>query len=170
MTVGVQAPTPTGELAIQGVSGWLSLHTYAWNVTDLLELWLGGDKRGQDRLLPGTADFIPYRRRYTVTTYSLPMVICGDVHQDGTPYADPWVGLETNLEFLRAQLIADPATTAGTRAATLTMPSGVDRSAAVHVLGITPGRHLEGTNQLSGAHGVVVEALLELSIPSGRFA
>lgn len=162
---------PTGRLSIEGASGWLLLHGAAWNVLNLLDLW-GTEvtKRGQDRLLPTVAGVVAYRRRTTVRDFLLPFAVCGDCNQAGVAYADPWVGLETNLEFLRAQLVADVTTVAGTRNARITMPSGVDRSAAVHVLGIEVDTSMEGVNVLSGQAGVVAVGSLSISVPSGRFS
>lgn len=162
---------PTGRLSIEGASaGWLLLHTPAYNVTDVLDLWVEAARRGQNRLLPTTAGTIAYRRRTTQTDHLLPIAVCGDCDRNGVLYADPWIGLETNLEFLRVQLLADPGTTAGTRNARITMPSGVDRSAAIHCLGIERGATLQGTNQQSGGAGVVMLGQLAISIPLGRFS
>lgn len=166
MSVGVWCEPLTGELSIQGTSGWVSMHTYAWNLTDLLALWRGGDKGGADRPI-ANAGSRAYPRRRITTRYSLPLAICGEVDRNGTPYPDPWVGLQTNMAFLQDEIVATPATDAGTRNATLTLPSGVDRSAAVHVLDIIPGRSLQGVNDHSGDAGVLVLATLEIEIPRG---
>lgn len=157
MSTSILCPAPpSGSLEINGVS----MHTYAWTVIDVTTLWMGADIRGQDRLLPTTPGVIPYRRRMTVTRYSLPMVIVGYVDQYNVPYADPWEGLETNIDFLRAWVVDPTNVGDGTVQADLTMPSGTVRSADVHVLGLALG-------QVSRAR---MRATLEISVPEGVFA
>lgn len=156
MTRILCAAPPTGSLTIDGVS----MHTDAWTIVDLTNLWFGGDVRGQDRLIPGVAGVIPYRRRTTVTTYSLPMVIIGDVDQTGTPYSDIWEGLESNINYLRSNVVDPTNTGDGTRSATLLMPSGSSRTADIHVLRLALGTVSRG----------VMRATLDISIPSGCFA
>lgn len=146
-----------GNLEIDSVP----LRGPAWNVTDLTDLWQYGDRRGQDRIIPGAAGVRPYRRRRTVTAYSLPMVIIGDVDPNGDPYDgcdDVWVGFETNYAGLVSALVSDPGTVAGTRTAVLTMPSGATRTGDVHVTGIILGQGFNGR----------ALATLELSLPNGQ--
>lgn len=150
------AAPPSGALEINGVS----MHTDAWTVIDLTVLWMGADIRGTDRILPTTPGVIPYRRRMTVTRHSLPMVIVGYVDQTGTPYSDPWEGLETNIDFLRAWVVDPTNVGDGTLPASLTMPSGSTRTADIHVLGLNLGT-------VSRAR---VRATLDISIPEGVFA
>lgn len=157
MSGGILCPAPpTGALEINGVS----MHTYAWTVVDVTPLWMGAEIRGQDRLLPTTPGVIPYRRRMTVTRHSLPMVIVGYVDQYDTPYSDPWEGLETNIDFLRAWVVDPTNVGDGTVSASLTMPSGGVRTADIHVLGLMLG-------EVSKAR---IRATLEISIPEGVFA
>lgn len=157
MSTGILCPAPpSGALEINGVS----MHTYAWTVVDVTQLWMGAEIRGQDRLLPTTPGVIPYRRRMTVTRFSLPMVIVGHVDQYNTPYADPWEGLEDNIDFLRAWVVDPTNVGDGTVPAELTMPSGSTRTADVHVLALTLG-------EVSRAR---LRATLEISIPEGVFA
>lgn len=160
---------PTGRLSIEGVSGWILLATPAYLAYNLLDLWAGTAKRGADTLLPGSVGVIANRRRTTAKDFLISLAVAGDCNQAGVAYPDPWVGLETNTEFLRAQLVADVLTDAGTRNARLTMPSGVDRTAAIHVVDLVLDRSLEGTNNLSGAGGVIALGHLAITIPSGRF-
>ena len=146
----------TGSLSIDGVS----LNCPAWDLPDLTDLWLPGAVRGDDRLLPGVVGVKAYKRRVTITQHSLPFLIVGDVDRLGNTYSDPWVGLQTNLAYLRTN-VADPTNlTDGTRTGTLTMPDGTTRTADLHVLGIVKGQVLAGR----------MRATLELSIPGGVFA
>lgn len=151
----------TGTLTIDGVL----LNTPAWDITDLTTLWVETTVRGNDRLLPGVAGVIPYRRRLDVMSYSLPMLVSGDVNEDGDDYPDAWVGLETNLQTLYDDVVQPTNVGDGTRPAVLTMPSGLERCADVHVLGLRVSSAVG-----AGTRQALVRAVLQLSIPAGRFA
>lgn len=154
-----------GQLTIGGVL----MHGYAWNILRLISLWMPGDQRGTDRLLPLTPGVIAYQRRLTVTRHSLPMAIAGEVNQAGVPYADVWAGLEANIAALKSTVVAPTGTGDGTRASSLVMPSGATRTADIHVLDLIPGRVVAGTNMMTGMEGVGMVATLEISIPAGEF-
>lgn len=160
MARGLNGYGCTGTLTIDGVL----LNTPAWDCTDLTTLWVEATVRGGDRLLPGVPGVIPYRRRLDVTTYALPMLISGDVDQDGTDYPNAWVGLETNMDVLWSDVVAPTNTGDGTRPAVLTMPSGLERTADVHVLGL----RVSSAVGASTDHALV-RAVLQLSVPAGRF-
>lgn len=151
--------TPNGQLAISSVN---LINTYgAWKCLDLSELWLRGEQRGKDRLMPGTAGVVPYKRRITVTEVDLPMVFVGDVHYGtGATNANPISGFQVNLEYFLDNVVEPTGATDGTRAATLTLPSGSTRTANIHVLGLELGR----------AHKTGKLATLTISIPTGAFA
>lgn len=150
----------TGTLTIDGVL----LNTPAWDATDLTTLWVEASVRGGDRLLPGVAGVIPYRRRLDVTEYALPMLVSGDVDENGDDYADAWVGLETNLQWLWSNVVEPTNTGDGTRPATLTMPSGLERVADVHVLGLRVSSAVGAATR-----NALVRAVLQISVPAGRF-
>lgn len=155
-----------GELVI----GSTEMFGFGWYMLDLLDLWMGPAHRGQDRVLPLADGVVPHLRRPDVTRHSLPMVIMGETDPSGDPYPNLWVGLETNVGLLRAQ-VGDPTGVGdGTRAATLQMPSGAVRNASVHSGPIIRGRTVAGTNLLTGNPGIGMLATLELSIPAGAFA
>jgi hypothetical protein len=138
------------------------MHGPAWDMPNLLPLWFNGEVRGNDVLLPGATGVIPFRRRFTVTGYSLPLIITGRVDIEGVPPEiedEVWEQLETNVQYLNDNIVAPPGTTSGIRLATLTMPSGAEREAEIHVLGITPGIATDG----------IMKATLDISIPAGRF-
>ena len=150
--------TAVGELTISGVS----MHTYGWNVLDVRSLWVEVAVRGQDRLVPGVSGLRPKRRRITATPHSLPMVISGLHTPVGTEITDPVERLaqfQDNLDYLMTNIVAEVPTVAGTRAATLTMPSGGTRTANIHVLSITPGTWTPA----------VLRCTLDISIPAGKF-
>lgn len=145
----------TGTLSIDGVL----LNGPAWDLPDLTALWFEFDVRGDDRLLPGSDGVLPYRRRVTVTQHALPMIVTGAVDRFGEPYADAWVGMETNVAYLLTNVVLPTNVGDGTRSATLTLPSGATRTANVHVLRLAKGLVLGGR----------LRATLDLSIPNGRF-
>lgn len=152
--------TCDGNLSIAGVP----MRTPAWSVLRLTPLWQGPVVRGADRILPGSPGVIPLPRRPNVTVRSLPIVITGDVDQLGVANVDPWVGYEENFDYLRST-VADPTEVGdGTVEAVLTMPSGVTRTADVHVLGLVMA------DPVAGADGLVARGTLDLSIPTGAFA
>lgn len=150
--------------------GGISMNRAAWAVVGddqgaggLLPLWFQTEQRGQDRLLPGTAGVIAYRRRETVTRHDLRILVVGDVDQAGAPVVDRAAGLAANLVYLESNVIQPTNLTDGTRAATLTIPGQTQRSANIHVLGlVTQSYRLSTTNSL-------FEGTLQISIPSGRF-
>ena len=118
--------------------------------------------RGLFRLIPGTDGVLPYRRRSTVTTRSLQMIISGTHDQSGNTTTTPLLGLQANFDYLVANVVAPTGSGNGTRAAILTMPDASTRLADVHVLGIQLGD--------TGPGGQWAKAVVELSIPAGKFA
>lgn len=165
MTRAIEGYGATGTLTIDGVS----LNCPAWDAFDLSGLWIEGSVRGSDRLIPGAAGVLPFRRRRTVTTYQLPLIIVGMVDENGADYEDAMAGLELNLETLRSGVIEPTNTGDGTRAAVLSMPSGASRTADVHVLELTVSP-VAARRQGTIVTHARVRAVLELSVPAGRFA
>jgi hypothetical protein len=163
--MSVLCATETGELTIDGTS----MHCPAWNVTDLLDLWMPAAVRGTDRIMPGSPGVRAKPRRATVTRRSLPIAVCGEVGPDGSPISDYMAGLESNIDQLRADVIDPTGVGDGTRLAVIVMPSGNSRSRRIHIEGLTLGRHMEGVNQFTGQQGYVMLATLEISIPRGSF-
>lgn len=158
---GFDCDSPDGQLTVAGTA----MRTAAWWTDDLALLWQSGDERGRDRIIPGATGVKPYRRRRTVTTYALPMLVLGGVNSAGVAQADPWEGFQANVTALRA--VTDPTGTGdGTRALVLTMPDGSTRTGSAHVslrLG-TPIRGWRSGNQ------VTARAILNLSLPLGALA
>lgn len=128
-----------------------------------LPLWADFDVRGKDRILPTAVGVIAYPRRVTATRRDFRLIVVGDVDRLGAPNTDPIAGLQANLEYLRTNVIAPVATTTGTRAAVLTMPSTATRSADIHVLGVVTQSY-----NLASC-GAIWIGTLQISIPSGRF-
>lgn len=158
----------TGELFIgDGDMVEIAMNTPAWDITNLVPLWVEFDVRGQDRKLPGTNGVIPYRRRFDVTEHELEIVIIGGADENGVANADPWIGLEDNINTLRQNVIdpPNPPGTTGQKAARLVMPSGEERFANIHVLGMKLST-VQGTDD--GLNAYVV-GTLTISIPQGVF-
>jgi len=159
-----------GELTIDGIS--MNPSNGAWGIVGdekgkggYVPLWNDFLVRGQDRVLPSVTGILPYQRRRTGTPHELRLIVVGDVDgQTGNPELDAVVGLENNMEYLRENVIEPVPTQAGTRSAVLTMPSGNQREAEIHVL-----RTVTQTYLLQEC-GAIWIATLHISIPSGRFA
>lgn len=132
----------------------------------LLKLWMEFAVRGEDRILPSATGVIAYPRRMTATRFDLRLLVAGDVDQTGAPTADSLIGLETNLEYIRSNVLAPVVSSTGTRAATLLMPSGATRTANIHVLGV----QTQSYGFAAGCGGAIWVGTLQISIPSGRFA
>ncbi|MCA1807220.1 MAG: hypothetical protein LC687_05155 [Actinobacteria bacterium] len=129
----------------------------------LVQLWADFDVRGEDRLLPSATGVIPYPRRITKKRYDFRLLVVGDIDQAGTPVADTRSGLRANLEYIRANVLAPVVSSTGTRAATLTVPGGSNRTADVHVLGVvTQSYHIHECNS-------IWFGTLQISVPGGRF-
>ena len=128
-----------------------------------VQLWADFDVRGQDRLLPGAVGVIAYPRRMTARRMDFRLLVAGDVNQAGTPVADSKIGLQNNLEYIRANVLEPVASSTGTRTAVLTLPSGATRTAEIHVLGVVTQSYL-----LADC-GTIWVGTLQINIPSGRF-
>lgn len=147
-----------GSLTISGIP----MNTWGWNILEPRDLLVTVAVRGTDRLIPGVPGLRPYRRRVTATPHSLPMVISGLHTIDGTPVTDHnarIAQLKDHLAYLMDNVVAPVPTMEGTRTAVLTLPGEEVRTAAIHVLGITPGTW----------YSVILTATLDISIPGGKF-
>jgi hypothetical protein len=157
---------PEGSMTIDG----LSMNRPAFAIIGdergeggYVKLWADFDVRGEDRILPSVTGVIAYPRRMTVTRVDFRLIVVGDVDQAGVPVADSNVGLQNNIEYIRANILAPVVSSTGTRAAVLTMPSGATRSADIHVLGVSTQSY--GLAEC----GSIWIGTLQISIPGGRF-
>jgi hypothetical protein len=148
--------TAAGGLTIASVD----MMQPAWQVRNLVSLWLPGDQRGADKLIPGVAGRKPYARYVDTTTRTLELKITGEINRTGTPYADRFEGLQVNIDYLITNVVNPTGSGDGTRSLVLTMPDGTTRTESVHVTGMDIGRYNET--------GRWVLATIDLSIPSGR--
>ena len=149
-------PVNAGGLTIGGVA----MSCPAWVVHNLQELWLPAVQRGNDRIRPGVAGVKPAIMRDTVTRRTLQLLIVGDCDRTGTPVTNLLQGLQANIDYLIANVVAPTGLTDGTRSAVLTMPDATTRTEPVHVTGMDFGQ--------IRADGAWVKATIDLSIPTGR--
>lgn len=139
---GLHISLTDGNLSIDDTP----MRTHAWYVLDLRPLWMPSAIRGSDKVLPGATGVRAYPRRKTITEVTLSLIITGEADRNGIPPAIGVPGatvayfaqLEANIAYLRANVI-DPNfdNARGTRAITLTMPSGGTRTGDVHIVGMT---------------------------------
>lgn len=144
------------HLEIAGVP----LSTPAWEHTNLYTLYGAAAVRGENVVMPGAIGVRPVRRRPTETNYTVDLAINGQRNWAGTPYADPMLGLATNIDHLRDNVIDPLATTNSLRAAIIHLPSGT-LVASIQVLGF------EITEAFSPGD---VLASMEISVMQGAFA
>lgn len=138
----------------------IDLATHAWEITDLSELLDTSGVRGGDEVMPGSHGLRPFPRWRTGRVITLPMVIYGQVDEDGAPIADPVTGAIEHVEYLATNLGHGNTVGDGTVPAVWTLPDASTRTADVTVLG------LFGTRDVAPG---VLRTTLDLSIPSGRF-
>lgn len=150
----------TGQLTVSGVV----LNGPTWDLPDLRAIWMSAATRGTDRLIPGVEGLRAKRRRRTGTLHSLPMYISGEVDPDGDPYdicdtpAEFMANLATNIDYLMINVVNQPLVPVdGTRAVSLTTPSGDTRTSDIHVLNLTAGNMRDD--------GLAMLAVLDISIP-----
>lgn len=155
--------TNAGALLVDVTAGNVSVTGFSYNLIcaawwhNLRPLSLGGpDVRGSERIVPGGAAVEANPRRPTVTQYALEMVISGYVHPDGSPYTDPYAGLEANVALLVG--LYNPLQTTP-KASTLTLPSGATRHASVFYEKLEPGDQA----------GAIMKATGHITIPVGWF-
>lgn len=144
-----------GFLTINSVG----MHNGAWFVLDCIPLWIPQVlPRGDNLVVPNMAGTYPRRLRRDEQHYSLPMLIAGDVDENDTPNANPFLGLQTNLQGLQTNVVE--TSFEAPVAATLDMPDGQTWTADVQVKGIIIGKHVDW---------LLAKATLEITIPFGKF-
>jgi len=146
-----------GGLTIGGVS----MFTPAWRCENLWELWQPPEQRGDDRIRPGVSGSFAVKRRIAATRRTLLMHISGLVDPFGViATTNPMAQMAFNLRSLEIFVVNATNVGDGTRSLVLTMPTGLQRTAPVHVLGmeISEMRH----------DAKWCNAAIELSIPGGR--
>lgn len=145
-----------GELFINSVS----LHLPSWCFPDIRALYLPQDYRGENSLLPEVQPLHPNPYRVTQTTFTLQGKLTGLCDQNGDPYDDGQaVGWETNVLYLRENLLLPPAEPASTYDAYIELPSGSRLVADVQVGPLVFTDHLNEYDEVE----------LSLRVPAGMF-
>lgn len=122
--------------------GAVSMHTPAWCITDLSDLWSSPTLRGANRLIPGRQGRKAYKRRLDENKLQFPMLVTGYCDPEGFPYGDmgmtPDQGLEANIAYLQNNVVLPNDDQAdSTREATFTLPSGNTRVSTIQVVSLT---------------------------------
>lgn len=162
----IDPSTETGVLTIDGVV----MHGPAWTWPDLTDLWFKGDMSGTDEHMPGADGDRAFARYGVATSYALLGVIDGDADRFGTRYSDIFAGLQTNIDYLNANVVGRGAAANGTRPATLLMPTGALRTADIHVTRLRIGTKARGINLRTGNPGIFASVTLAITIPRGHFS
>lgn len=165
-------PNPSGALSINGFdlesecSTVLDPYVPLWTVGALVESeasHIGGR--------PGDIVFAPEIGSWE---FRMTFVLVGERDFDGEAFDDPWVGLESNMNYLNDQFLFPIAGNNGLQPAVLTMPSGEERRADVLIRPVQPGKVDVGDNGTCSADagsGISVFAryVIPMFIPSGLF-
>lgn len=155
-------PKLTQNSAMTLTIGGIDMNGPAWKVLNMHVLKQPPPQRGSDRLIPGSSGVLAYRRRTTVAVHSLQMLISGTHDRNGSSNSNRVQQLFTNVDYLQYEVVEPPTTGDGTRAAVLTTNGQlVPLTADIHVLGMEFGE--------MSADATWMKAVLEISIPSGRF-
>ncbi len=150
----------TGTLTINSVS----LHTPAWCALDLRPLYAPTTYRTGNVIIPGAHGRRPYAYWIDEATHDVQMFVTGLVDISGNPNANPYIGYETNIKYLKDHLLIPPTAPTATFSATITIPSGgTSYTAAVQVVGFD-------YQQFDLNARFFQKAVLTVKIPAGRFA
>lgn len=136
------------------------LDTTGWRTNNLAPLWDAAQQRGDDRLVPYLDGLTPERRRVDVMRVPIPVTVFGDYNWNNTAYSNKRIGLQTNMDHLRANLLL-PSTSDDdpTLDLILHMPDGSTRGGGCFVL--------PSVNPQSLGPGVL-QITLDVLLPSGN--
>lgn len=131
----------------------------AWELVDPTPLSGEGPARGNNRSVPGADGerFRPKKRGPWRDVLTLD--VWGEKNATGAPYANYRIGMRTNLEHLRNQLLV---ANVGQVTLTYTFPDASTRTGLCEVRSITPSSRSQSGNWTVCA--------LELVIPAGKLA
>jgi hypothetical protein len=93
---------PSEYLEFNGVP----LSTPAWEALDLSPAYDAAPLRGEDRLIPEAQGRRALHQIVDELSFVIPLAVWGFKDWDDNEYADPMMGLLTNLEFLKANVFA----------------------------------------------------------------
>lgn len=150
--MALDVSTAGGQLTVNGVD----MIGPAWQITNLIGLWRKPTVTIINRRRTGQLGRKAYPPIIDETHVTVPIVIIGDCDQDGTPYDNKQIGLESNLNFLIYNVLApvDPS-----HSCTLTMPSGETRTGIIQ-FGDMP------IDDGAAYSGDTIETTLEIILPS----
>lgn len=137
------------------------LATPAWVVMDMSPLWDAPGLRGGDRRIPYEDGEQPLRRFLEPLRVVVPLLIRGDRDQDNAAYSNTMIGLQTNLDYLRSNILTPSTSDPGTWPIVLHMPDSTTRSSDCFVI---PPLQIKpiGRNAFTG--------VLDILVPSGVFS
>ena len=165
-------PNPSGGLAIAG----FDLETECSTVLDpYTPLWTPGQFIESDPVhISGRAGAIVWAPELGPREWQFSFVIVGEKDPSGDVFDDPWVGLESNINWLTAVMLMPIATNRGLRPSVLTMPSGEERYADILVRPPLPGVVSVGDNGTCSAEAGTGESVyarytFTIFIPSGLY-
>ncbi len=149
--------TETEYVSVNGVP----LATPAWIVNDLSPLWEAGSLRGDDRIIPFAPGKKPLRRILDELRVVIPITVFGDFDQDGVAQSNARIGLQTNVDYLRDNILTPNPSDPGTWPLVLHLPDGTTRSADCFVL---------PPFQIQPLSPIACTGVLDILIPSGVLA
>ena len=150
----IQAANCLGTLSLGGVS----MNRDAWSVLNIGSLWEPAPKRGENLLIPFRPGRMQLARMRDQRTDTLDLLVVGTVDVTGVPTADPYEGLEANIDWLNDNVF-DYAETMFSFSATLTKPSGIQWGAQLQIESVKFGWEV----------GVACTATIDYTLPEGRF-
>lgn len=166
-------PNESGALIINSIP----LETEAWTVLNSYHpLWTYNKYvESPPEHISGNPGSIVFAPEVDGATFDLQFVVIGECDSTGELFDDPWVGLESNINMLRANILDPIPTNKGLQPATLVMPSGAERVADILVRPPIPGAVSVGNNGScsesgSVAYSVFARYVIPIMIPSGIFA
>lgn len=147
--------TRRGSLAINSIQ----LMSTRFQVLNLAELHGGGAVRGGQIVIPGQPGVKPTPRRRTAWTVDLQMLICGEDDGAGNAFADPVVGLISNLNVILNSVADPPTPPTVTRTAVWTPWQSTAKTFPVVVEEFTVGQQMNPST---------CRATLSIMLPGGR--
>jgi hypothetical protein len=125
----------------------------AWELVDPTPMLGEGPARGANRVVPGTAGTVFRSKVRGEFREVLELDVFGEKNQAGTPFANYRVGMKTNIEYLRTNLLV-----ANVGAVTMSyrFPDASTRTGSCEVLSITPSSRSQTGNWTVCALEVVV--------------
>jgi hypothetical protein len=141
------------------------MHCSAWDVSNVMMLWIASKRRGSNIIIPGASGRRRTPRRKDESTVNLKMVIGGvfdvdGIHWRANGYSSVWEGLEHNVEYLALNVWTPPSPPSTSITASLIMPSGANRTGNVSLDGIETGDN----------SGPIMKVVMAVTVAAGALA